>query len=624
MRKIFGLTYGGLQKKMVNLVMGILLITVGVFAVLAFFQSRMLTDVVEGTRVEQEQAISKTSEDTMLQVMEGSLSSLTSLQASTADNDFAEVVHNVSMLQSMAAGLWAMRDSVEPVSVSLPDPANDGTVSAMALSEEGVDPSKSEYIGILGHLSIPMTSMVSNSDKISACYIGFEDGTHLAIDLTSSNKLDANGKPIPFPVRERPWYTGAVEEGGISFTGIIPDAFSGDLCITCSAPVIVDGELIGVAGADIILESMVDVINNSSNEIGFAFIVNDDGQVVLAPENNYLFSAETADKAQDLRQSSNKEVAQFVTDALNSVTDLKIITIGDKDYYLAGAPMPTVKWALISIVDKEATQVPEKLLLEEYGKINEEASGRFRAGTGRTLRTVILVILLIALIGFFAALHVSRRIVRPIEEMTKDINISSQTSIGIATATVNQSSKPLHILSRSQVVNTVGLCNIVSIESTTSSAEAISKLMLVAGSALGIRIGLFRTSLRISSTVKFTVGINHATLLCTRHRVSIGSNNLIPDNICALIAIQHISQLTGSKVFSSESSSLMTFNLEHVLALYLAFTPESLAINISSSTVAIADSRVITTHPCTDTCILTITSDRTCVVAVRDVNNLAL
>jgi sigma-B regulation protein RsbU (phosphoserine phosphatase) len=37
------------------------------------------------------------------------------------------------------------------------------------------------------------------------------------------------------------------------------------------------------------------------------------------------------------------------------------------------------------------------------------------------------VILLIALIGFFAALHVSRRIVRPIEEMTKDINISSQT-----------------------------------------------------------------------------------------------------------------------------------------------------------------------------------------------------
>ena len=427
MRKIFGLTYGGLQKKMVSLVMGILLITVGVFAVLAFFQSRMLTDVVEGTRVEQEQAISKTSEDTMLQVMEGSLSSLTSLQASAADNDFTEVVHNVSMLQSMAAGLWKMRDSVEPVSVSLPDPANDGTVSAMALSEEGVDPSKSEYIGIMGHLSIPMTSMVINSDKISACYIGFEDGTHLAIDSTSSNKLDANGDPIPFPVRERPWYTGAVEEGGISFTGIISDAFSGDLCITCSAPVIVDGELIGVAGADIILESMVDVINNSSNETGFAFIVNDDGQVVLAPENNYLFSAETADKAQDLRQSSNKEVAQFVTDALNSVTDLKIITIGDKDYYLAGAPMPTVKWALISIVDKEATQVPEKLLLDEYGKINQQASGRFRAGTGRTLRIIILVILLIALIGFFAALHVSRRIVRPIEEMTKDINISSQT-----------------------------------------------------------------------------------------------------------------------------------------------------------------------------------------------------
>ena len=89
--------------------------------------------------------------------------------------------------------------------------------------------------------------------------------------------------------------------------------------------------------------------------------------------------------------------------------------------------MPTVNWAMISMVDKEATQVPEKLLLEEYGKINEAASGRFRAGTARTLRNIILVILLIALIGFFAALLVSRRIVKPIEDMTRDINLSSQT-----------------------------------------------------------------------------------------------------------------------------------------------------------------------------------------------------
>ena len=427
MRKILGLTYGGLQKKMVKLVMGILLITVGVFAVLAFFQSRMLTGVVEDTRDEQEQAISRTSEDTMLQVLENSLVSSTGLQATVADNDFAEVVHNVTMIQSMASGLWENRRSVEPVKVPLPDPANDGTASAMALSEEGVDPTKSEYMGILAHLSIPMISMVNSSDKISACYIGFEDGTHFAIDMTASNKLDENGDPISFPVRERPWYTGAIEEGGGSFTGIIEDAFSGNLCITCSAPVIADGELIGVAGADIILDSTSEIINSSSNEAGFLFIVNDNGQVVLAPENNYLFPKETADKAQDLRNSSNKDIAQFITDALSSNTDLSAVTIRDKEYYLAGAPMPTVNWAMISMVDKEATQVPEKLLLEEYGKINEDASGRFRAGTARTLRNIILVILLIALIGFFAALLVSRRIVRPIEEMTRDINLSSQT-----------------------------------------------------------------------------------------------------------------------------------------------------------------------------------------------------
>ena len=427
MKKILGLTYGGLQKKMVNLVIGILLITIGVFAVLAYFQSRMLTDVVEETRIEQEQAISGTSKDTMLKVMEGSLASSTSLQASVADNDFAEVMNNVTMLQSMAGGLWENRGMVEPVKVSLPDPSHDGTVSVMALGEEGVDLGESEYLGILGHLAIPMTSMVSSSDKISACYIGFRDGTFLVADSMSSNKLDESGRPIPFQVRERPWYTGAVEEDGISFTGIMTDAFSGNLCVTCSVPVMADGEMIGVAGADLILESMTEIVNASNSQSGFSFVINEDGNVILAPQDNYLFPAEISDKAKGLKESSNTDIAKLVTDALADVTDLRVITIEDKEYYLAGAPMRTVGWALISIVDKEVTEAPENLLLEEYDKINQDARGRFRAGTVRTLCNILVVIVLIGIAGFFATLQVSRRIVSPIEEMTKDINISSQT-----------------------------------------------------------------------------------------------------------------------------------------------------------------------------------------------------
>ena len=54
MKKILGLTYGGLQKKLVRLVLAIVIATVGLFALAALWQSRMLTSIVEETRVEQQ------------------------------------------------------------------------------------------------------------------------------------------------------------------------------------------------------------------------------------------------------------------------------------------------------------------------------------------------------------------------------------------------------------------------------------------------------------------------------------------------------------------------------------------------------------------------------------------
>ncbi|MCR5403387.1 MAG: SpoIIE family protein phosphatase, partial [Butyrivibrio sp.] len=425
MKKIFGRTFGSIQKKMVNLVMGILIITVIVFGFLSFFQMKMLSGVVQETRSEQEQSISVSSRDTMNQVLDHSMVNSTGLQAEVVDNDFLEVVHNVSMLQSMAQGLWENRNSVEPLQVDLPDPSNDGTLSAMALCEEGVDPTKSEYLGVIGHLAIPMIAMVKNSDKLQACYIGLADGTHLGIDSMSSDKLDENGELIPFPVRERPWYKGAVEKGGISFTGIMTDAYNGKMCITCSAPIICDGELIGVAGADIILESMTQIIQASKDIGGFSFVVNDSGKVVLAPEDNGLFSAKVSEEAEDLRETGNSELTSFINDAFVKATDIKVIAINGKEYYAAGTPLPTVGWALIAIVDKEITEASEKQLLEEYDQINMAASSRFRSGTRRIMIYSIVIILLIAVIGFFTALLVSHRITKPIEEMTKDINNSS-------------------------------------------------------------------------------------------------------------------------------------------------------------------------------------------------------
>ena len=426
MKKVLGITFGRLQRRAVGLVLLVLVLTVAVFAVVSAYQSRMLVKIVGETRDEQQSAISQTSEATMQQMLEATLIRTTSLQANVADNDFAEVVNNVYMLQAMAQGLFENRQSLLPEAFRLPDPSMEGTPSAMVLCEAGVDYTQSEYLGTAAHLSVPMIAMHRISDKIDGLYIGLADGTDLCVDEKPRIKLDGNGEPIPFPVRERPWYKGAVEAGGLYFTGIMKDAFSGKLVVTCSAPVVADGELVGVVGIDIVLESMADFQSAAANG-GAVFIVNDKGQVIISSDQTGLFAAAEANVARDLRKLGSEELSQFVDRALSETTGLELVTLDGREYYMVGSPMPTVGWAVVSVVDKELTQQPERRLLGEYDKINVDASEQFRSGAARVGTTIVLMFAAMLILGALAALLATRRMVRPIEEMTQNVITCGQT-----------------------------------------------------------------------------------------------------------------------------------------------------------------------------------------------------
>ena len=427
MKKIREILTGGLRKKTVLLVMIILVSTAAVTAGVYSYQNRLLQEIVNETRAEQEKAISETSEKTMDEVMTNILGRSTELQAEIADNDFTEIINDAYMLQAMAQSLIEKEDGIEPYELQLPDPDKDGQFSAMVLAEEGVDYRNSKYLGIIAHMSRSMISMCRHSDKISGCFIGLSDGTHLSVSAHTLNRFDENGNVKPFPVRQRPWYKGAAETGGLYFTGIEPDAFSGLPCITCSAPVYVKEELIGVVGIDIILSKMNDYITSSLSEDGFAFIVNHNGQVVLAPENNGFFEIYTADQAPDLRKSENRELANFITKAMRESTDLGSVRLGEKEYYISGAPMRTVGWAFISIVDKEATKLPEKMMLAEFDRINEESNEKLSEKSANVRQTGILAAVLILIFSVCAALIATGKIVRPLADMSATIRASSRT-----------------------------------------------------------------------------------------------------------------------------------------------------------------------------------------------------
>ena len=425
MKKRFGIMFGGLQKKTIALVLAMLIMTVAVFVLLSAYQNSVLVDVVGETRREQQEAISQSSKATMGAVLERALVSSNELEAELADKDFSEVIEDIDMLREMAEELLENRANIAPLEVPLPDPALNGTSYAYALMEEGVDHKSSEYLGYIAHMSSAMVALHRNSEKVDGCFIGLEDGTDLCIDEKSANKYDASGKLIPFPVRQRPWYRGAADSGKLYFTGIMTDAFSGKLLLTCSMPIKCGGETVGVVGVDISLSSMTDFVN-SVDEGGFAYVVNDRGQVILGSEGG-LFTAELSDSAPDLRESDNAALAAFVKKALSKHTGITALTVDETEYYMVGAPMPSVGWTVISAIDKELTERPEMQLLSEYDKINAAATEKFYESMTKTKWLMLGMLALILALALVSAFIATKRIAKPIEEMTRNVRRDSET-----------------------------------------------------------------------------------------------------------------------------------------------------------------------------------------------------
>ncbi len=427
MKKILGITFGGLQQKTIRLVVIMLLIAIGFFIAAAAYQAKRLSGIVDKAGDEQQAAITAISQETMHLIADRSLQTIVSLQSEIADSDFAEVINYIYVMQNMAEGVLESKDILQPLEINPPDPSLDGTPNAHVLCEEGVDYTKSKYVGLMANLVSPLLAMYSNSEKISSCYIGLEDGTHMSIDTNTKNRYDENGSLIPFPVRQRPWYRGAYDSDGLYFTGLEKDAFSGQIGICCSAPIHENGKIVGVVGADLILDNMTDFVDTGEDNGSLSFVINENGDVILAPDENDLFEVNIADEAQDLREIGNEELAGLINQAQKEKTPSVLVTVNGKEYYMAGAPMPSVGWAIIMAIEKDRTEKPTQQLLAELDKINAASQAVYHEGSARTVKRIFALIAVILLLGGIAALFAANRIVKPIEQMTRNIVESSQT-----------------------------------------------------------------------------------------------------------------------------------------------------------------------------------------------------
>ena len=420
MKKIRNLVLGGIEQKIFNMILITVAVIVLALTGLILYQNNTLSALSADTAAQQQKAISEMTSGVMDTVVAESLDRSTVERALLADTLFSRVRTRVRLLADYARKLYTERPA--PAPLTPPDPARHGEITAQAILADYADPEEmAETLGIAQNMADMMISLYTVSEAVDSCFVAVPGGGFLVVNEDSGSKFDENGQPVPYDACGRFWYQQAVETGDLIFTDVEQDAFTDNIGIVCAMPVYVDGTLAAVVGSDLYLTAMRDAVDASEEAGGFVCIVNRNGHVVFAPESESAFRVLRSTEAADLRHSDNAALAALVGEALQGTAAARPVQIGDRVYYMAGALMETPGWALLSVYDRELADEPAHLLQAEHRRIQEEAVTAYRASSSRLRRFGFIAVMLLTALVLAGSLILGRRIVRPLNTITKRI-----------------------------------------------------------------------------------------------------------------------------------------------------------------------------------------------------------
>ena len=162
-----------------------------------------------------------------------------------------------------------------------------------------------------------LEAILRETENIESIYFG----------STENHMINGSGwvPPESFDLRTRPWYLKATQEKALVLTDVFLNASKDKRIITIAKP-IYDGEqrLVGVLGADLSIEKIVDLIKKQNVNSGYAFLLDGKFEVVAYTES-------LGNVTQQLSELSIRLVDEYKSQNQNIVS----VTIsGEKGYVL--------------------------------------------------------------------------------------------------------------------------------------------------------------------------------------------------------------------------------------------------------------------------------------------------
>ena len=215
-----------------------------------------------------------------------------------------------------------------------------------------------------------------------------------------------------FDTRQRLWYEEARDTGKTVFTDVYVGV-EGYPAVACIAPYYNEKGFAGVAGMSSNIDSLYQDIAKSELEgTNINFVLNTKGEVLISSEKGGLLAA--SETPADLRRGQEQELAAQAVRMVQGDSDVTLVTVEGREYYLAYAPIPSLGWSFGTLIEKDLVAAPAQearshLLAqaETFGASLQEIF------FSNLLRTAAVLLLLLAAL-YFASRRAADRFISPI------------------------------------------------------------------------------------------------------------------------------------------------------------------------------------------------------------------
>ena len=303
----------------------------------------------------------------------------------------------------------------------------EGLVTYLQYADPGKEVNPEE-VERLSSIQKVMVQTIEYNPMISEACLASKAG--FEISAQDFNQFDnSTGKswsmPRYFNYFKLDWYKNALQAGEVVFSDARMNALDGfeNIVFHYSAPYYdARGEIAGV----IECEENIDTVNKvvyeaDTQEMGFYFVVDKNGHVLLDNSNSNTADDELAVTMKDLRESANEDLAELAKAMTAGETGLKQVTINGAEHYVAYAPVTDVNWSCAEAISVDEVLGP----VEKNDKIIKDIAAEnvdvMNAHIKNTILMMAFIIFALLAVVIYIGRRLSDRFVRPIRELSDGV-----------------------------------------------------------------------------------------------------------------------------------------------------------------------------------------------------------